>query len=304
MAYDLVALLGPYGVARTADVVREVDRHTVGSWIAAGRLLRPYRGVVALPESFDEWPTRALAAVLATGGALSHTSALTAWRVFPARDPVHVSVSRTRRATGRAGLVVHRARTLPVDRVGPFPVTDLARSLVDSWGPAWEGRRDRKLVESIRGAVITTLRDRQVKTAQLRAEVCLLPTLAGRTELEQLIGLVEQGCQSELEIWGVRKVLSGEGMPQFDQQYRVRLPFGTVHLDAAVPALQVAVEMDGAAYHGSSEARERDTRRDVALAALGWVVLRFSYRRLTTDPEGCRREIIQVCRGRARLLGR
>ena len=129
-----------------------------------------------------------------------------------------------------------------------------------------------------------------------------LVPVAGRADMEELIRLVEQGCQSELEIWGVRQVLTGTGMPRFRQQYPVRLPFGTVHLDAAIPELKIAVEMDGAAYHGSPEARERDNRRDVALAALGWVVLRFSYHRLTTDPEGCRREILQVCRARAALF--
>lgn len=304
MAQDLAGLLGPYGVARTADLTRLVDRHTVAAWVANGRLLRPHRGVVALPESMDEWRTRALAGVLGTRGVLSHLAALTAWRVLPARDPIHVSVSSTRRATGRIGLVVHRAQHLPTGRVGPFPVTDLARSLTDSWSLVSGGRRDRRLAESIRGAVITTLRDWQVRPAQLRADVSLQPTLAGRADLEQLVGLVEQGCQSELEIWGVRKVLTGPGMPQFRQQHPVRLPFGTVHLDAAIAELQVAVEMDGAAYHGSSEARERDTRRDVALAALGWVVLRFSFRRLTTDPDGCRREIIQVCGAREALFGR
>jgi very-short-patch-repair endonuclease len=64
----------------------------------------------------------------------------------------------------------------------------------------------------------------------------------------------------------------------------------------------VDVELDGAAFHGSAGDRERDTRRDVALAALGWVVLRFSYRRLTTDPGGCRREIAAVCAARRRQL--
>jgi ATP-dependent Clp protease ATP-binding subunit ClpX len=48
----------------------------------------------------------------------------------------------------------------------------------------------------------------------------------------------------------------------------------------------------------SREARERDLRRDTALAALGWVVLRFSYARLIADPDGCRREIQAVVLGR------
>ena len=84
----------------------------------------------------------------------------------------------------------------------------------------------------------------------------------------------------------------------------IRLPSGTVRLDAAVPELTIAVEMDGAAFHGSAEARERDIRRDAALAACGWVVLRFSYRRLRREPDACRREILAVCRARAALLQR
>jgi very-short-patch-repair endonuclease len=93
-------------------------------------------------------------------------------------------------------------------------------------------------------------------------------------------------------------------MPRFVQQHRVALPFGTVHLDAAIPELLVDVEMDGMAFHDSPQARERDRRRDVALSARGWVVLRFSYRRLTQDPAGCRREILAVCRARETQLAR
>lgn len=150
--------------------------------------------------------------------------------------------------------------------------------------------------------MITTLRERQVTITGLRQEVDRRPGLPGRAAPVGLIGLVESGCQSELEIWGVRSVLRAPGMPPFVQQHRVVLPFATVHLDAALPELKIAIELDGAAFHGSAEARERDTRRDVALAAAGWVVLRFSYRRLTTDPEGCRREILQVCAARRQFL--
>lgn len=60
----------------------------------------------------------------------------------------------------------------------------------------------------------------------------------------------------------------------------------------------MAVELDGAAFHGSRSARERDLRRDSALAAAGWVVLRFSFERLLRDPEGCRREIAAAVLGR------
>ena len=302
MAHDLHALLGPDGVARVAALSQYVERHSVDRWVRSGRLLRPYPGIVVLPEALDRWRTRALAAVLASDGVLSHTSALAVWRVGPEADPVHVSIPSARRALRRPGLAVHRVRDVPVDRLGPFPVTDLPRSLADAWGLAHGTTGNRRLMEVCRGAVIAALRERRLRPAHLRAELVTHPALPGRSRLRELIDLVEDGCQSELEIWGVREVLRGAGMPRFVQQHPVALPFATVHLDAAIPGLKIAIELDGAAFHGSADARERDTRRDVALAALGWVVLRFSYRRLTTDPEGCRREILAVCAARRALL--
>ncbi|TFV46513.1 DUF559 domain-containing protein [Blastococcus sp. TF02A_35] len=300
MAHDLSALLRPDGVVRTSELQRRVDRHTISSWVARGRLLRPYPGVVALPDAWDGWRTRALAAVMATGGVLAHASALAVWRLAPAGDDaVHVSVPANRRALRRPGLHVHRAKETPTDELGGLPVTLLPRTLVDCWGWAHCARGSQRSVDTARGAVIETLRDRRVRVPALREELARVPALPGRAALVELVELVSQGCQSELEIWGVRSVLAGAGMPAFQQQYPVRLPFGTVHLDAAIPDLRIAVEMDGAAFHGSAEVRERDIRRDAALAAQGWVVLRFSYRRLRREPEACRREILAVCRARA-----
>jgi very-short-patch-repair endonuclease len=302
---DLRPLLGPFGVARVSDLAGRVDRHTITRHVAEGRLLRAHRGVVAAPACWDDWRTRALAGVLATGGVLSHATALAVWRVLEDDGgPVHLSVPAGRRALRSRGLVVHRVRDLDPDRLGPYPVTPLARSLVDAWGWACGAHGSRRAVDRARGAVIETLRDRRVTATRLQAEAVRRPALPGRSGLTELVRLVEQGCQSELEIWGARHVLSGPGMPRFVQQHPVVLPDGRrVLLDAAVPHLKVAVELDGAAFHGSAEARERDIRRDVALAALGWVVLRFSHRRLTTDPDACRREILQVCRAREALLG-
>ena len=257
VAHDLVALLGPCGVARSSDLVRRVDRHSIAAWVAAGRLLRPHRGVLVLPARADEWSTRALAAVAATGGALSHTSALAVWRVGPEELPVHVSVPVGRSALRGAGLVVHRVEELLTDRLGPFPVTDLPRALVDTWGLAHGRSAPPRSVDRARAAVISCLRDRQVTARQVRLACGQRPTLPGRAALHQLLALVEQGCQSELEIWGVRRVLEEPGMPRFVQQHPVALPSGTVRLDAAVPELQVAVEMDGMAFQDSPEARER-----------------------------------------------
>lgn len=187
------------------------------------------------------------------------------------------------------------------DRCGPHRLTGVVRALVDSWGRASGRLSWARGPETARAAVIEALRGRRVTPARLREELAYHPALPGRRSLELLIRLAERGCHSELEIWGVQHVLTGPGMPTFVQQHRLQLPMGTVHLDAAIPELRIVIELDGAAFHGSAAARERDLRRDTALAARGWVVLRFSYRRLTSEPDACRREILAVCRARAGL---
>jgi very-short-patch-repair endonuclease len=302
VAHDLRLLLGEDGVRHTSELTHLVDRHTVTRWVAAGRLLRPYPGVLVLPSLASEWRTRALAAVLGTGGVLSHSSALAVWRRAPREGLIHVSVRAGRRAVLRPSLSVHRVQALEDVRLGDLPVTPLPRALVDTWGHAHSAVGTARAVELARAAVIGALRDRQAHILDVRGALESRRTLPGRGSLEQLLHLVERGCESELEIWGVREVLAGPGMPVFVQQHRVVLPGGSARLDAALPGLKVAVEMDGAAFHGSPEDRERDTRRDVALATLGWVVLRFSYRRLIREPDACRREILAVCRARAASL--
>lgn len=86
------------------------------------------------------------------------------------------------------------------------------------------------------------------------------------------------------------------------RQHPVRLPSGTVYLDIAFEDLKVAVELDGAAWHGSREQRERDVRRDSELAAVGWLVLRVTHRRLHSEPEVVRAEVLAAVRTRRAQL--
>lgn len=66
----------------------------------------------------------------------------------------------------------------------------------------------------------------------------------------------------------------------------------------------VNVELDGAAYHGAPGQRERDLRRDTALAALGYLTVRFSHLRLHADPDGVIAELLAIlAMRRAQLRG-
>lgn len=262
-------------------------------------------GVVALPERATDWAVRARAAVLWSDGALSHLSALQATGLVHDPDgPIHVTVPAARNPRGGSGVIPHRSdRRLTTVRHGRMECLPPERSTVDAW--AWahspvRNPRARQEVPLVRQVLIEGVRTRSMHTVRLRRESDQRRLHAGRSALISLLDLVSDGCQSELEIWGALHVLPGPPrLPAPVRQHPVSFGDGRhVDLDAAWPEARVAVELDGAAFHGSREARERDLRRDTALAALGWVVLRFSYARLMSDPEGCRREIEAVVHAR------
>jgi very-short-patch-repair endonuclease len=82
----------------------------------------------------------------------------------------------------------------------------------------------------------------------------------------------------------------------------IRLPGHTVYLDLYAPAEKVNIELDGGATHSSPADRERDRRRDAALAALGILVVRYTHHRLTHDPDGVRREVLAILAARRGTL--
>lgn len=296
--HDLAALM-PEGVSSRIDLTLASSTSSVARWTASGDLLHVHPGVVMLPSAAEDPLARARAATLWAKGPLSHRSALSLWEVVsPSDGLLHVTVPADRYPRRTTGVVVHRTTVhLPTTRVHGIPVTSLSRSLVDAWDGAHRSRKGRRNGGEplARQAVIECVRSRRVAVGALRAESAELRVHAGRTALTTLLDLVEQGCESELEIWGALHVLPRPPhVPALVRQLRIRVDGRWLRLDAAYPEARVAVELDGAAFHGSREARERDLRRDTALAALGWVVLRFSYARLMADPDGCRREIEAV----------
>ena len=298
--HDLAELLGPTGTTSTSALGRAVDRTTVSRWLASGRLVRLHPGWVTLPELADVWTVRAHAAVGYTNGVLSHMSALAAHGFLD--EPMtrlDVTVPADRRLRSGRWLLVHRStRPSGTVVVGGLPATTVARSLVDTWGEAHGTRAMRGFDAVARDIVFRATRRGRVRPTGIEAELAARPELPGRSALAELLGFVAAGCQSELEIRGLREVVTVPDLPAPVLQYRVDLPAGPVRLDAAWPELKIAVEFDGAAFHGSLAARERDLRRDAALAALGWVVLRFGYRDVVRRPSVCRAQIAATYRQR------
>ncbi|MGY1713676.1 DUF559 domain-containing protein [Geodermatophilus sp. SYSU D01106] len=297
---DVDLVVGPAGWATRAELLRHVSARTLSTWVTRGRLVRLAPGVLATPVAAQRWRVRVAAALAGRGAVASHGTALALWQLLPPPPgPVHVTVADGRSARGPAGVVVHRNAAAVADRrrAGGLPVTSVERAVVDAWGAGPPTRTD------VRAAAITAVRQRLCRPADLAYELERSTRLRGRAELAALVGLLADGCRSELEIWGCLRVLRAPGMPPFTQQRRLAVRGETFFLDAAYDDAQLAVEMDGAAWHGSRDQRESDIRRDSLVATAGWQTLRYGYRRLTTAPDECRRDVLAVYRARRRLLG-
>lgn len=294
------ALIGPDGWITWEALLARIDRKTVSDWVAAGRLLRVQPGVYTVPSAALDRRVRLEAIAGATGGLISHRSALALWELVPWVDgPVHVTVDFARSGRGSAGVLLHRSRDLTdvARRVDGLPVTSVERAVVDAWGvPGGAGR------DELRAAAISGVRRRLCGPRDILREVGRRPCLPGRAELSSLVGLLSDGCQSELEIWGCLQVLRAPAMPPFVQQRRVTVAGEVFVLDAAYDDVLLAVEMDGAAWHGSREQRERDIRRDALLATIGWQTLRFGWTRMRSAPDACRRDILAAYLARQRLM--
>jgi very-short-patch-repair endonuclease len=103
---------------------------------------------------------------------------------------------------------------------------------------------------------------------------------------------------SELERLLYRMLASNE-LPRFDRQVPFRHATVDAVVDAYVPSWKVIVEGDGRRWHTRKDDFERDRRRDNAAAAAGLLVVRFTYRMLKDDPDGCRQTLIDAGRWRA-----
>jgi very-short-patch-repair endonuclease len=292
-------------VATRQELLALAPSHAIDHAIRRGELRRvlprTYLRTGALISQRDGLLTAVLRFV-GGHGALSHTTALRLWGLpAPDSDEVHVTVPERVQPRTIGVVVVHRRRGFSVGhphtvvRSG-LGVVRLERAAVESWGTV--DRTDER-----RAPVIASVGDRRSTVDRLFAEAASIPNLLGRSKLLGLLDLLRDGCQSELEAWGHLHVFDHRDLPYPRRQLPLKLGARTIHLDVAYEAERVNVELDGAKYHVGPVHRERDMRRDAALAQLGWLTVRFSHNRLVTDSDRLRRELLAILVQRRRQLG-
>jgi very-short-patch-repair endonuclease len=242
----------------SADAVRHRVRR--------GLLIRRHRGVYQVGPIAAPW-AREMAAVLAAGrnAALSHHSAAAVWDLRPAH-PGDVHVTVTGQSRHRPGLRIHRSHSLNAAVHHGLRLTTPARTLTDLAVELTE----RDLARAAEQAQILRLTDHATLIAQ---------TGRGAARLRRALTTEPALTRSEAER-RLLELVRAARLPAPEANVRV----AGHEVDLLWRAQRVIVEVDGFAYHGTRAAFERDRRRDAALLAAGYRVIRLTWRQITEEP--------------------
>jgi hypothetical protein len=192
------------GVGSRADLLKLLSIAELDNALRRGALVRIAPRHFTRPWNADDRAILELAAVRSAGGgaAPSHLTALRRWSLpVPGVETIHVTIPIGQRVLARNQVVVHRSR-LPIDAVtcaGAATVRP-AQAIAGSW-PKLRGSDQR-------APAIRAVAQRLLTPSQLRATVDEHTTLPGRAQLLRLVGLLEAGCRSELELWGYLSVFN------------------------------------------------------------------------------------------------
>ena len=228
------------------------------------------------------------------GAVLSHLDAAVLWEIYETKGTtIHVTTTSRSGRTPR-GITVHRARKLdPADVTTKdgIPVTTVARTLVDLTDVLSNDR----ILRAIREAEYLKLLD-------IDTLIAAVQRANGRTRLNELNQAIQrhrpaQIVRRELEHRFLELVHAAD-LPPPQTNVKVRTRRRTYEVDCLWPDQRVAVELDGRAAHVRAEAFEEDRARDAALTAIGLKPLRFTWRRVTEEPEEVLAELEATLSGR------
>lgn len=107
----------------------------------------------------------------------------------------------------------------------------------------------------------------------------------GTPVVARLLALAAGGAVSEAER-RAHAAMTGAGLVGWVANLDLDLPgYGRAIADVAFQREKVIVEVDGWAYHRDLRAFLRDARRQNALTAAGWIVVRTNWHQIVGSPE-------------------
>lgn len=261
-------------VSRRQLLAAGISDPAISRWLGRGLLIRVHTGVYALGHHSGGIESRLAAALLSAGdgAALSHGSATFWWRITD-RRPRRIDILLPSARRSRSEIRFHRSRQ-PIERIHlrRLPVVPPTAALLGYAATATTSQLRRALAEADRrnlldpAAIRAGLGSGRPGTARLRDALCRhLPDLAFTlSELERRF----------LEL------LADAGIPTPE----VNVSVGGMMVDALFREARVVVELDGHEFHANPAAAEEDRRRELRLRALGYRVVRYTWRQINEDP--------------------
>jgi very-short-patch-repair endonuclease len=283
-------------VSRWQLLEAEVPSARITRMLGAGWLLPRRSGVYAVGHLAPVELARETESLLAVGwgAVLGALPALAVWRLRPPLDddhPVDVTVADHRRVRD-AGIRVHR--TIHLDRRDVriergLPVVSPARAYLDVAGAIREDELEQLLDDGLSRGIVRLGHVREVLDRAGR----------GRPGAGILARLLDDrtGTRSVISRSRAERILRGLLRRSRLPPPEMNQPLLGYFPDMMWPEAKLIVEVDSWEFHGDRGRFEADRRRDVALAAHGWLTLRFTARRIEREPLAVLAEI-------ALMLGR
>lgn len=257
-----------HGVVTTAQLLSAgLSRSAIAHRVERGWLLPVFHGAYQVGPVAAAWG-REMAAILLAGesAVLSHHTAAAIWGIRSHTGDVHVTVSRGH-PRNKPGVRIHRCHSLNAAVLHGLPLTTPARTLVDLASHLRRHELDRATEQTqILGLASRDEIAAQLKSQRgvgaLRAALHDEPTLTRSEAERRLLDLVREAR-----------------LPRPETNAMV----GGYEVDMLWRRHRLVVEVDGYAFHSGRAAFERDRRRDAALQAAGYRVVRFTWRQITRE---------------------
>ncbi len=250
----------PHGVATIRELreagVRDAEVRTA---LRRGELRRLREGVVALPDCPEP-----IVAAAGLGGRLAGASAARVHGLWtPPSSRLVVEVPRGAHVPPSGAVIVRGSPGR--NRYGVSPLEDVVGQVL----------RTEPVPFAV--AILDSLvRRSPISRVALEAAVESLPR-----RLRSLLTLVDERAESGTESV-VRVLLALAGIRAVPQ---ARVPFTELDRLDLVVGDRLVIECDSRAHHSTPADLDRDNARDLALTALGFLVLRVRYRVVMSDPD-------------------
>jgi very-short-patch-repair endonuclease len=264
-----------FGRARWGQIVElGITRGTIANWLGDGYLYRTLPGVYAVGHKAPSVEAGLADALLYAGhGAmLSHVTALW-WLDLIKPQPATIHVSTPGRHRSMPGLKVHAERRIERVFHRGLPITPVPQALLDysATAPLREVRyvvAEAEYHELLNLEAIDGVLGRgRPGSAKLRVALERHDPRLGRTKSAMERKLLEICETSDIPLPEVNQVI------------------GLQTVDVVWWGQKVVVELDGGQGHSSRAQMNRDRQRDLALRALGFTVIRYTWYQLFQQPE-------------------